>query len=364
MSADQTGGASTEISQTTAARPQQEQPAENRGAGHEQSDKPRQGALLHARQRLLHALQHPATGNAINLSLAILALFGAGLVVWQTSLTRAALNDARKQYREGKADAEADAIESKRRFEAALQQQREAAAKQAGLMADSNRALRDTLATMQSNAAADQRLSGQALVQGRRFFGESQRAQLVVEKSKFFFNDTRRPTGGLFVIKNAGHAVATAVRSMTCFTAGPSGGSMDLKASVRLLPSGIAGIEPLDVMGPGQSRRLSDSLSHADMGFPIVDCPDFAKDGAALSQQLYFLFMRVQYCDGFGQERYLDNCIYWLEDLGAREPDISGTPCFRFVGDGTVADLAKELRFQGDQKQTTRCPGERYNHQP
>lgn len=98
---------------------------------------------------------------------------------WQ--VMRSQLHDAREQYEQGRIDADASAKEDKRRFDATLQEQWAAAAEQAGLMADSNQALKDTLATIQNNAASEQRMTREGMVASKAALELTQRAIIDVD---------------------------------------------------------------------------------------------------------------------------------------------------------------------------------------
>ena len=96
---------------------------------------------------------------------------------------REQLADARAQYSQGQLDAIADAKEDKRCFDAALKQQRQAAERQAGLMADSNNAVRDAIAAMEINAAADRELTRRGLRESTLNREVSERALRLSERA-------------------------------------------------------------------------------------------------------------------------------------------------------------------------------------
>jgi hypothetical protein len=211
---------------------------------------------------------------------------------------RSQLRDAREQYRQGGVAAAADAKESERRFNATLKQQSDAAAKQAELMAGSNQALEDAIATMQTNAAAEQGLTREGLAASRRALAVSQRARIALKEILPFsmvVSDDLQPITARFV--NTGAVPATAVRyRMEC--------EMDPETTALLkMVKQSEGFNP-NARGVIAAHETNDLIYYAS---PLAQ-----QQVDSFNEQMatFVCLGMVTYEDGFGQQRTTGFCLF------------------------------------------------------
>ena len=213
------------------------------------------------------------------------------------------------------------------------------------IMEESNRLTRKALEETKKQAEASRAQSAADaqtnLELARRSFESnlvasktSQRAKLVVESSELTLDKSGQPTGGHFTIRNAGQLPATDVRWQVCLAGGRlGGGSVELKAMMPVIPRWWLN-QQRDTIGPGAMRVLPLSPRYYNLF-----CPKVPQDGL-----MSFLVARIQYLDGFNQERYVDACTFWTSEEITKPEPATVQQCVGFTGDGPIEELLPKAK--------------------
>jgi hypothetical protein len=160
-------------------------------------------------------------------------------------------------------------------------------------------------------SAASLEMSRQALEQSRLSFEGSQRARLVV--TKFEFDEVKEgPFAARAYIANTGHVVATEVRMQTRLIYGKDANSALLEDVPPPIPRKAFYSSSKDMIGGSTTSMIEGKLEIT----------------TAIRQTIYagpLMFLgRVQYVDGFDNDRTLRFCRFWL-----MLPQPTWSACFR-----------------------------------
>ena len=218
-----------------------------------------------------------------NYILAVLGIVGTGILLWQTNLTRQALEETKRQFKESKHAADADAARDEERFTTL----REDAAK--ARREEHDRFLKQ-LAAQQGNAETSAGLTRRSIDESRQSFEIANRARLATSG----FSRVQLQATVPFVIEasisNTGEVPAENVVALST-----------VFVTHEPLPDS-PNISGVNVSAPGSSvgARLGFDV-HIVLDNPIPD-KAFVESVAEGASRLYYVG-QIRYDDGFSKTR-------------------------------------------------------------